>query len=139
MSHNRTPTHYETLGITRDFPPEAVRGLRANLAKLYHPDGGSQPDAARMRRVNDACDVIGDAGSRLRYDRELDARARRWHEDEPYLSPHQRPAAVRPRSVRRVVAGGAVTLVGIAAVLALFAMLFAELLALAFTGGPFVP
>jgi hypothetical protein len=64
-------THYDVLAITSDFPTEAIGALRASLAKLYHPDGGSEPDPVRMSRINAACDVLGDPGRRELYDRGL--------------------------------------------------------------------
>src|ERR1035441_9702017 len=71
MTHMDSETYYDVLGVTRDFPTGAIGGLRASLAKIYHPDGGSQPDADRMSRINDACDVLGDHVLREAYDRRL--------------------------------------------------------------------
>jgi curved DNA-binding protein CbpA len=64
-------SHYDVLGVTPEFPIEAVDGLRRTLSKLYHPDAGSHPNAARMAVINEACDVLGDRDQRLRYNADL--------------------------------------------------------------------
>lgn len=45
---------YEVLGIRSDAPPELAHGAYRALAKLYHPDNGTSPDAAKMAAVNAA-------------------------------------------------------------------------------------
>jgi hypothetical protein len=62
--------HYEVLGVAWDAPPATVRRAYLELARRYHPDrpGG---DAARMRLVNEAWAVVGDADRRAQYDLSL--------------------------------------------------------------------
>ena len=90
-------THYDVLAITPEFPTEAIGALRASLAKLYHPDGGSEPDPLRMSRINAACDVLGDPGRRELYDRSLVRR---------------RPVRPRPRPAGHTEAGRATRTTG---------------------------
>lgn len=112
------PTHYETLDVAPSFPWEAIDGLRRSYSKIYHPDSGSAPDAARMKRINAACDVLGDPPARAQYDRELAARelataqareatqssapphAAPPHSPPPQPAPVVRSAAHGPRSPR---------------------------------------
>jgi curved DNA-binding protein CbpA len=64
-------SHYDVLGVTPEFPVEAVDGLRRTLSKLYHPDAGSHPDVQRMALINEACDVLGDRARRMQYNAAL--------------------------------------------------------------------
>jgi curved DNA-binding protein CbpA len=75
MAANQRPArnYYELLGITEDFPSEAIRSLRSGWAKKHHPHSGSEPDSALMSRINDACDVLGDPHRRASYDKQLAA------------------------------------------------------------------
>ena len=60
---------YAVLGIPRDADEQQVRDAYRRLAKRYHPD--LHPDAQtsdRMRRVNEAWDVLSDPARRARYD-----------------------------------------------------------------------
>jgi hypothetical protein len=87
---SRGDNYYAVLGVTPEFPVEAVEGLRRSLSKLYHPDAGSQPNPQRMAAVNEACDVLGNPDLRVRYD------ARQA------TAPHrQPPAASAPSQHRR--------------------------------------
>ena len=50
---------------------EVVEAAYRRLARKYHPDVSSDPDAAaRMRRLNEAYAVLGDPQRRARYDRQ---------------------------------------------------------------------
>jgi hypothetical protein len=93
------PTHYEFLGIAEDFPTEAIRALRSGWAKKHHPDSGSHPDAGLMSRINDACDVLGDAELRARYDAKLVAVRRASEQPSAAQRPPGSPATpARPAS-----------------------------------------
>lgn len=81
---------YAILGITPDFPPEAVPAVRKSLSKLYHPDSGSQPDRLRMSKINAAADVLSNREKRDAYDR---ARARQREEAEVAARAREREAA----------------------------------------------
>jgi hypothetical protein len=64
-------THYDVLGVAPSAPVAEVRRAYLALARRHHPDrpGG---DSATMRAINEAWSVLGDPGSRARYDRSLD-------------------------------------------------------------------
>jgi hypothetical protein len=70
-------THYESLGIAPDASPEDVRRAYLRLAREHHPDrhagsssrSGVADAERRMREVNAAWAVLGDAGRRADYDR----------------------------------------------------------------------
>ncbi len=71
-------THYKTLGVTSDASATAVRKAYHDQARRWHPDrfaGKSALEAKeaedRMRKLNEAWSVLGDAGMRKSYDREL--------------------------------------------------------------------
>lgn len=66
--------HYDTLGITPDAAPDAIRKAYRTAAGKYHPDrdGG---DAERMAAVNQAYAVLMDPEQRALYDDPLTAEA----------------------------------------------------------------
>lgn len=66
---------YEVLGVRADAPVEEIHRAYLQLARRYHPDfftaapAGERAHAeARMREVNDAWAVLGDADRRRRHD-----------------------------------------------------------------------
>ena len=68
-------TLYEVLGVAPDAPPEEVRRAYLRLARRHHPDfhadasAGERAEAdRRMREINEAWAVLGDARRRRRYD-----------------------------------------------------------------------
>jgi hypothetical protein len=68
-------SHYETLGVTEGAPPDDVRRAYLDLARRLHPDRWVDASAEeraeadrRMREVNEAWRVLGNAGRRLAYD-----------------------------------------------------------------------
>ena len=48
---------YEVLGIRPDTGPEIIKAAYLALAKIYHPDNGTQPDAAKMAEINEAHEI----------------------------------------------------------------------------------
>ncbi|MBN1857072.1 MAG: DnaJ domain-containing protein [Dehalococcoidia bacterium] len=59
MTENSDKRHYETLQVTSQAEPEVVAAAYRALAKKYHPDRSSVPDAMnRMARLNVAYQVI---------------------------------------------------------------------------------
>jgi len=71
------PTHYETLGITRDATERRVKASYRTLVKTYHPDRfceGSKAHAEaekRIREINAAYAVLSKPLSRASYDLKL--------------------------------------------------------------------
>jgi hypothetical protein len=76
------PDHYDTLGVDPGADAPDIRRAYVDLARRNHPDlAGDDPVARgvaerRMQEINQAWSVIGDAGRRVAYDRDL-AAARR--------------------------------------------------------------
>jgi molecular chaperone DnaJ len=62
--------YYEVLGVNRSATPEEVKKAYRQLARKYHPDVSDAPDAeARFKEINEAYEVLSDAGKRGTYDR----------------------------------------------------------------------
>ncbi|MGQ9552927.1 MAG: DnaJ domain-containing protein [Anaerolineae bacterium] len=71
MQSNDVPDLYKILQVDPDAEPEVVEAAYRRLALKYHPDVSTAPDAAeRMRDLNMAYEVLGDAGKRARYDQQ---------------------------------------------------------------------
>lgn len=66
-------SHYESLNVTRDAPPEVIRAAYRSLSQKHHPDKNSGNDeAARtMARLNAAYSVLSDADQRELYDLQI--------------------------------------------------------------------
>ena len=61
--------YYSALGIERTASDDEVRKAYRKLARKYHPDVSTEPDAERrMREINEANDVLGDKEKRAAYD-----------------------------------------------------------------------
>ena len=66
-----TPTHYETLGVSRDANADEIQAVYRRLAKQYHPDTSSGETGAAMQAINDAYAVLGDPQQRHQYDEQF--------------------------------------------------------------------
>lgn len=53
MVVGRQPAH-EVLGVSRDAPPEVIRGAYRELVKKHHGDTGTDPDPKKLQRVTEA-------------------------------------------------------------------------------------
>lgn len=75
-------THYETLSVSPDAPPEVISAAYRALSKALHPDrpGG---DAEKFALVNAANDVLRHVDSRAAYDATLAQAAAPETETEP--------------------------------------------------------
>jgi hypothetical protein len=77
------PTLYDTLGVASGATASEIRSAYVDLARRHHPDvAGDDPVARavaerRMQEINQAWSVLGDAGRRATYDRDLQAARRR--------------------------------------------------------------
>ncbi len=61
--------HYAALGLTHEATADEIRTAYRRLAKQYHPDVSSLPDAQqRFVRITEAYEVLGNPAKRLRYD-----------------------------------------------------------------------
>jgi molecular chaperone DnaJ len=62
--------YYEVLGVPRDAGQQAIKGAFRKLARKYHPDRSTEPDAAeRFREIAEAYRVLSDPSRRAAYDR----------------------------------------------------------------------
>lgn len=61
-------TAYDILGVSRTAPAEVMKAAKTALAKIYHPDNGSDPDAEAMTQVNEAYDILTDPERRSIHD-----------------------------------------------------------------------
>jgi len=62
--------YYEVLGIPRTATADDIKNAFRNLARKYHPDVNSAPDAEEMfKEINEAYGVLSDPEKRAAYDR----------------------------------------------------------------------
>lgn len=62
--------HYQTLGVKPGATAEDIRAAYRRLARQHHPDlNGSTSDDARIKAINEAYGVLGNAHQRKAYDR----------------------------------------------------------------------
>ena len=62
--------YYEVLGVQRGANEEDIRRAYRRLARQFHPDVNKAPDAeAKFKEINEAYEVLSDAGKRSAYDR----------------------------------------------------------------------
>ena len=67
MTH--VPTHYDNLKVAQNAPIEVIRAAYRVLARMYHPDVNSAPDAQRvMSLINEARRVLADPVLRAAHD-----------------------------------------------------------------------
>ena len=73
---SKSPTFYETLGVTRAATAEQIRRAYRARARKLHPDVNTAPDAAaRFAQLQNAYEVLSNANRRREYDRSLDGPA----------------------------------------------------------------
>jgi curved DNA-binding protein CbpA len=70
MTFLKQKNYYLVLGISHDASPTQVKEAYYRLAKLYHPDVSTAPDAEeRFKAISEAYRILSDAGTRATYDR----------------------------------------------------------------------
>ena len=64
-------SYYDTLGVPRDASEKDVRSAYRRLARKFHPDvnRGDKGAESRFKEINQAYQVLADAGNRKKYDR----------------------------------------------------------------------
>ena len=76
MASRTIKDYYAILGITPNATPEEVRIAFRNMARMYHPDRNSAPDAEeRFKDINDAYERLADPQKRQAYDELLNVSA----------------------------------------------------------------
>jgi curved DNA-binding protein CbpA len=72
MPTQRTADPYATLGVARGATTSQVRAAYRRLAKRYHPDLHAETGAPdRMRRINQAWEILSNPDRRAEYDASL--------------------------------------------------------------------
>jgi curved DNA-binding protein CbpA len=96
MTEPRDP--YKALQVDPEAEDEVIAAAYRRLARKYHPDVASNPEAAaRMAAINAAWAVIGDPSSRAGYDRQRAAIERERAAREA-MARHAASAGASPRS-----------------------------------------
>ena len=76
MPMQRIADPYATLGVARGATPSQVRAAYRRLAKRYHPDVHADARATeRMRRINEAWEILSSPARRAQHDATLAAQA----------------------------------------------------------------
>lgn len=89
-------SHYETLSVSRNAPPEVIRAAYKALSQKWHPDKNASTDAANaMKALNAAYDQLSDPARRRAYDNFLDAEEMRWAFAHPQVHPQPSPEPER--------------------------------------------
>ena len=79
-------TYYQVLQVDPAADPEVIDAAFRRLARKYHPDTSTDPDASsRMREILEAKEILADPDRRLRYDRSIGIA--------------HRPAGIRPEDI----------------------------------------
>jgi molecular chaperone DnaJ len=61
--------YYEVLGVPRDASTKTIKDAFRQLARRYHPDTSTEPDAEqRFKEIAEAYSVLSDPGRRASYD-----------------------------------------------------------------------
>jgi len=83
MPDEPLPDYYKILQVHPDAEQEFIRAARDRVARKYHPDHDTSPEAkVKMQAINDAYEVLGDPDKRSAYD----ARRRMQAAQAPALS-----------------------------------------------------
>ncbi len=63
--------YYEELGVSKTATEAEIKHAYRRLAKTYHPDKNKTPEAEdKIRRINEAYQILGDKEKRADYDRQ---------------------------------------------------------------------
>jgi hypothetical protein len=65
------PTHYEILNIQSSADLAEVKSAYRRLAHVYHPNKGTNSDAAKYNNILIAYKILSDSENRQRYDKQL--------------------------------------------------------------------
>lgn len=92
MASRTIKDYYAVLGIAQNATPEEVRIAFRNMARIYHPDRNSAPDAEeRFKDINDAYERLADPQRRQAYDDLFNVSANPNATVTPPSPPHSEP------------------------------------------------
>lgn len=110
------PDYYEILQVSPNAEQSVIEAAYRRLAREYHPDVNKNLDASeRMRCLNEAFEVLGNPEKRAEYDRRRKTQTGGVRPQPPPASPPQQNST--KYSLRRLAAGGVVSLAVLAIVL----------------------
>lgn len=90
-------SHYETLKVMRDAPPEVVRAAYKVLSQKCHPDRNPSATAGhQMAALNAAYETLSDTTKRRQYDQKL-ADDMAWTFAHPRVYPSAEPSPAKAR------------------------------------------
>ena len=77
-------TYYDVLGLKQDVDDDTLKSAYRKLVKKYHPDFNPNNKAAeaKMRELNEAWEILGDAEKRKEYDQKLSGTS----EERPFVT-----------------------------------------------------
>ena len=63
--------YYQTLGVTKTAGQDEIKKAYRKLARKHHPDlnPGNKSSEEKFKEINEAYEVLSDAGKREKYDR----------------------------------------------------------------------
>ena len=69
MGRQSAGDYYEVLGVPRDADTKTIKNAFRQLARRYHPDTSTEPDAEqRFKEIAEAYGVLSDPAKRASYD-----------------------------------------------------------------------
>jgi molecular chaperone DnaJ len=87
------PNHYEILKVSPNATQAEIKQAYRRLVKLFHPDSNQDSDdTEQIILINAAYEVLGDAQSRQKYDRQL-----QYVDNSPHNSVYNRANAQRQK------------------------------------------
>ncbi len=86
--------YYDIMGVSRDASQEDIKKAYRRLARKYHPDVSSEPEAeARFKEIGEAYEVLKDPEKRAAYDK----LGRNWQQGDEFRPPPDWEADFRAR------------------------------------------
>ena len=94
--------YYEVLGVPRDADARAIKNAFRRLARKYHPDRSTEPDAEeRFKEIAEAYGVLADPAKRASYDAQGFSAVAGVPPDDLWPGTDNTGAGPRPKGWRR--------------------------------------